>query len=166
MVSLIIQVFFFFSLSLKIVVLDLTSCVNMQFILSYQIIECYKYNQIEGKLPCKSPNGSVNVASCYKYNQPDGKLPCKATNRSVNVASCYKYNQPDGKLPCKATNGSVDVASCYKYNQPDGKLPCKATNRSVNVAHLVVAFPSPARIWGDCSTIHSPPEIFFFFLFF
>ena len=28
----------------------------------------------------------------------------------------------------------------------------------------VVAFSSLARIWGQCSTIHSPPALFFFFL--
>ena len=29
---------------------------------------------------------------------------------------------------------------------------------------VVVAFSSSARIWGDCSTIHSGPALFFFFL--
>ena len=28
---------------------------------------------------------------------------------------------------------------------------------------LMVAFSSLARIWGECSTIHSPPALFFFF---
>ena len=29
----------------------------------------------------------------------------------------------------------------------------------------VVAFSSHAMIWGECSTIHSPPALFFFFFF-
>ena len=28
--------------------------------------------------------------------------------------------------------------------------------------HVVVAFSSHVRIWGECSTIHSPPALFFF----
>ena len=28
---------------------------------------------------------------------------------------------------------------------------------------VVAAFSSLARIWGECSAIHSPPSLFFFF---
>ena len=31
------------------------------------------------------------------------------------------------------------------------------------VVVVVVAFSSLARIWAECSTIHSPPVLFFFF---
>ena len=31
---------------------------------------------------------------------------------------------------------------------------------------VVVAFSSLARIWGECSTVHSPPVLFLFFFFF
>ena len=30
---------------------------------------------------------------------------------------------------------------------------------------VVVAFSSHARIWGECSTIHSPPALYFIYLF-
>ena len=33
----------------------------------------------------------------------------------------------------------------------------------VVVVVVVVAFSSRARIWGECSTIHSPSAFFFFF---
>ena len=36
----------------------------------------------------------------------------------------------------------------------------------VVVVVVGVAFSSRARIWGECSTIHSPPALLFFFFFF
>ena len=35
-----------------------------------------------------------------------------------------------------------------------------------DIITVVVAFSSLARIWGKCSTIHSPPALYFFSFFF
>ena len=55
--------------------------------------------------------------------------------------------------------------------QPTGKFPQKQSHKGDRVstfhavvAVVVVAFSALTRIFGECSTIHSPPALFFVFL--
>ena len=40
-----------------------------------------------------------------------------------------------------------------------------ATQNAISGGVVVLAYSSRARILGECSTIHSPPALFFFFFF-
>ena len=60
---------------------------------------------------------------------------------------------------------SPPVAGSFIRNLPSCVLPDYCSPGCFLLRLVVVAFSSSARIWGECSTIHSLPALFVLFCF-
>ena len=98
--------------------------------------------------------------------ESDAKCSAVSPPAVDQPVSCLPTGQTHLRLPWQPRGGSVQ-----QVNGSTGVIlapvkylcsPVRATTRVFQVV-VVVAFSSRARILGECSTIHSPPALFFFF---
>ena len=87
---------------------------------------------------CSSSAGFIQTSGVYKWKKHNIYY---LRSKSVNEKSC---------------DSNSDRVKCSVY--------CNGCNNNggIKIVVVVVAFSSHVRIWGECSTIHSPPALLFF----